>query len=159
MKRIIILISLSAVPAAACVLSACSGASGGSGGEEDGQNPVMNFIGEYACDRAVVLVEAGEGNSATVTVTWGSSAWESSEWVMSGEFDENTLTIEYRNCVRTDHVYKSDGTVELENVMYEDGGGFIVFSEGDGLSLVWEDDQEHVADGMVFTYVYEEADE
>ena len=55
--------------------------------EEDGQNPVMNFVGNYTCDRAAMLVEADGTENAKFTVTWGSSAWEHSEWTMSGKLD------------------------------------------------------------------------
>ena len=114
---------------------------------EDGQNPVMNFVGTYACDRASVFVEADGADGAKLTVRWGSSAWEHSEWTMSGKFDPETLTIEYSDCVRKDVAFAEDGSVDSETVVFENGVGTVHF-END--NLYWKDDEEHVADDMVF---------
>lgn len=121
---------------------------------DDGQNPVMNFIGNYTCDRASIFVSAeGEENGASAIVTWGSSAWENSSWTMSGTFDPETLRFEYHDCVRTDYVYSEDGEVASQEEVYTGGHGFMFFSDDDALTLTWQDDQEHMADGMVFEYV------
>lgn len=132
-------------------LSAC-----GSKTEEasdDGQNPVMNFIGNYACDRANIMIGAtDEKNGTDALVTWGSSAWENSVWMMSGTFDPETLQFEYHDCVRTDYVYNENGEVKTEEEVYTGGHGFMTFKEGDPLTLTWQDDQEHMADDMVFEY-------
>ena len=120
---------------------------------DDGQNPVMNFIGNYACDRANIMIGAtDEGNGASATVTWGSSAWENSVWTMTGTFDAETLQFEYHDCVRTDYKYKEDGDVESQEEVFTGGHGFMTFTDGDPLTLTWQEDQEHVADGMVFEY-------
>ena len=130
-------------------LTAC----GNSGeGSDDGQNPVMNFVGNYVCDRANIFFDADGEDGASAVVTWGGSASENSTWVMSGTFDAETLQFEYHDCVRTDYVYKEDGSVESETEVYVNGHGFMTFSEGDPLTLTWQDDQENVADGMVFEY-------
>ena len=119
----------------------------------DGQNPVMNFIGYYVCDRANIYIEAtDEQNGAGATVTWGSSAWENSAWTMTGTFDPETLQFEYHDCVRTDYEYDGSGEVKSQEEVYVGGHGFMTFSEGDPLTLTWQDDQENMADGMVFKY-------
>jgi ABC-type glycerol-3-phosphate transport system substrate-binding protein len=68
----------------ALTLTACDGGKtpAGSAGQEEGQNPVMNYVGTYGSDRATMLVEASEADSAKITVSWSSSAAEHSEWVM-----------------------------------------------------------------------------
>ena len=119
---------------------------------EEGQNPVMNFVGNYQADRASMLVEAEGAENAKFTVNWGSSAWENSEWVMSGKLDRETLSVTYDNCVRTDRVYGDDGSVTKETVVFENGKGRISFN-AKGNSITWEDDQEHIADGKVFSFV------
>lgn len=124
---------------------------------DDGQNPVMNFVGTYASGRASILVEADGADGAKFTVTWGSSAWEHSEWVMSGRFDPETLTVEYSDCVRTDVEFAEDGSVKSETVVYENGFGTVRFDADDG-SLRWKDDKEHMADDMVFVNTSVEAD-
>ena len=119
--------------------------------EEDGQNPIMNFIGIYGHDRATILVEATDAQDGVkCTVTWSSSAAEHSEWVMTGKFDAETLTVKYNDCVKTDYVFKEDGTVDSETVVYENGEGTLTFTED--LTLTWDDAVENIADGTVFEY-------
>ncbi len=122
--------------------------------EEDGQNPVMNFIGPYSAGRPSLLVEAEGDSGAVVTIHWGSSAWESSEWVMHGEFDPDTLTVEYRGGVRTDSVFSQDGKTETRTTQYDDGTGRFIFHEDGELSVTWIDDKEHAGDGLTFTWSF-----
>ncbi len=118
---------------------------------EDGQNPVMNVIGDYASGRASIHIDAGAGNEASAKVIWSSSAAEHSEWTMSGTFDADTHIFEYTGCTKKNVVFAEDGSVESEETVYTDGTGRMVFSE-EPLSLTWEDDKEHAADDMTFTY-------
>ena len=120
--------------------------------QEDGQNPVMNFIGVYGHDRASIMVEADGMDGAKITVTWGASAAENAEWVMSGKFDPETLTVAYTDCVKTVYVWNEQGEIDSETVEYENGEGTITFTDGEALSLTWDDAQEHIADGTVFEY-------
>lgn len=117
--------------------------------EGDTQNPTMNFVGTYAKDRCSILVEAQGQNNAKFTVMWGSSAAEHSEWTMSGKLDTETLTVDYTDCVKKDVVFKEDGTIDTETVIYENGTGTFKF---DGSTLTWTDNNENAADGMVFEY-------
>ena len=78
-------------------LAACAAKTEPSGSEaepaetpaEDGQNPVMNFVGNYACDRASILVEADGADGAKISVQWGSSAWEPA----AGASDVSTICL------------------------------------------------------------------
>ena len=121
---------------------------------EDGQNPVMNFIGNYVCDRARIEVMPEGEDMADITVSWSSSAFEHTEWSMSGVLDTETLTVSYSDCTKKDVVYDRDseeaGQTPQETIEYTDGTGTILF--GNDGTLVWNDDQEHAADGMVFEY-------
>jgi hypothetical protein len=148
MKKTVILLLLACT---VLILAACGAAGKAADVSEDGQNPVMNFIGVYQCDRASVLVEAQGKEDAKITVTWGSSYKENSEWVMSGKFYTDTLRVEYHDCERYDRVYREDGSVESETKVYYNGHGFVFF-DYDTNTLTWQDDQEHVADGMTFEY-------
>ena len=123
----------------------------GSATEEDGQNPVMNFVGEYVCDRANMVVEAEGADSAKITLTWAGSYKEQSVWVMSGKFDTDTLTVEYSNSVNSIRTYKDDGTVESEEVQYENGTGKIIF-DSEANTLTWTDDQTRMPEPMVFEF-------
>ena len=134
--------------ALAPVLSAC----GSKAEPDDGQNPVMNFVGTYICGRAAIVIGAtDEENGANATVTWSSSAAENSEWTMSGTFDPEKLQFEYHDCVRTDYVYGEDGEVSSQEEVYTGGHGFMFFTD-DPLSLTWQDDAEDAGKDMVFEY-------
>ena len=115
----------------------------------DVQNPVMDFVGVYGAGKGSILVEAEGERAAKITVTWANGAAEKSQWSMSGEFDEETLSVAYSNCTKTDLVFTDDVSDPVETVVYTDGTGRIVFA-GERYALSWEDDQEHIADGTAF---------
>lgn len=147
-KARILALMIALVMTFAMGLSAC----GKKAAPDDGQNPIMNYVGYYVCDRANVFISADGEEGASAIVTWSSSAWENSTWMMSGTFDPETLQFEYHDCVKTDYKYKDDGDVESQEEVYTGGHGFMFFKEGDPLSLTWQDDQEKVAEDMVFEY-------
>ena len=147
-KARILALMMALVMTFAMGLSAC----GKKAAPDDGQNPIMNFVGYYVCDRANVFISADGEEGASAIVTWSSSAWENSTWMMSGTFDPETLQFEYHDCVKTDYKYEDDGDVESQEEVYTGGHGFMFFKEGDPLSLTWQDDQEKVAEDMVFEY-------
>ena len=138
--------------AIALVFTGC-GSKGGNEPEESGQNPAMNFVGNYACDRANIFIEADGEDGMIATVTWGSSVSENSTWTMSGKFEAEELQMMYNDCVRTDYVYEESGDVKSQEEVYVNGHGVLKFTEGDPITLAWTDDQEHMADDMVFEYV------
>ncbi len=117
---------------------------------EDGQNPVMNFVGTYACGRCSILVECEGSDGAKFLIQWGSSAAEHSEWTMSGVLDSDTLTVSYADAVRKDIVFKENGTIDSETTVYENGTGSFTFQE-DG-TLTWNDEQENAGEDMIFEY-------
>ena len=118
--------------------------------EEDGQNPVMNFIGEYQCDRARALVECVGKEDAGITIEWGSSAWELARWSIVGTLDLDTLTVAYSGCTKEIVVYDENGEVESEETAYEDGTGTITFHD-DG-TFTWHEDQSEYGTDMVFEW-------
>lgn len=157
MKKWICLLTVLVLVFSLCACGAKDAAPAGSeeaeaAAQEDGQNPVMNFIGVYGHDRASIMVEADGTDGAKITVTWGASAAENAEWVMSGKFDPETLTVAYTDCVKTVYVWNEQGEIDSETVEYENGEGTITFTDGEALSLTWDDAQEHIADGTVFEY-------
>ncbi len=85
-------------------------------------------------------------------MTWASSAAENSEWVMSGTFDTETLTVKYDDCVKTNYVYNENGDIASEEEQYTGGSGTIQFTDSQELALTWQDDQENIAEGMTFEY-------
>ena len=99
---------------------------------EDGQNPVMNFVGKYnAGDSIEALVEAEGANGARITVTYAGSPWFRSQTVMSGVFDAETLTVVFSDATLTEYTYNSQGGVAEETVSYSDGKGRALFHPDD----------------------------
>ena len=117
----------------------------------DGQNPVMNFVGPYAAGRASMTVDATGESGASITIIWGTSAAEHSEWVIEGTFDPDTLTVEYSGAVKTNYVFNEDGTVKSQDVEYSDGTGSIVFNDSE-LSCTWFNDNEPDNGSIEFTW-------
>ena len=116
---------------------------------DDGQNPVMNFIGNYYGGRACVSVEAKGSDEAEITVVWGSSYDTKAVWTMSGTFNEATTSVFYDNAIKKMITLNEKGEVIFEEYLYTSGRGEFVFSY-DGVT--WNDLEEHIADTMVFRF-------
>ena len=156
MKKII---SILTALAFVIVLAACSGNPGDTeqvaekASADDVQNPVMNYIGNYVCDRATITILAKGDSEASVVVDWGNSYDSTTQWTMSGPFDPDALTIEYHDCEKVVYQYAENGDELDREEVFTGGHGFVKFKEGDSLSLTWQEDQEHAADDMIFTFV------
>ena len=120
-------------------------------GEEDGQNPVMNYVGRYAYERAAIEVSALDEDQAQFSIVWGNTAAEVVEWTMSGVFNPDTLTVDYSNGEKKTVTYSETGEVASEEVEYTDGTGTFTFT--DDLKLTWTDNNENIADGTEFEYI------
>ena len=119
---------------------------------DDGQNPVMNFIGNYSNGRAIMNVSAKGMNEALVTVSWSSSAFETTKWIMSGTVMQvgDKLVMQYDDCDCESFFYNEDGTMPQSVTEYTNGSGSITFVDS---QAVWADFEQGVADGQVFSYV------
>lgn len=160
MKKTVVLFATIAVLSTTIAVASCaannpgasaatSGAASSSAEVEAGQNPVMNFIGEYYGGRAVVLVEAKGDDTAQITVTWSESYDTKAVWTMSGVFNEDTTSVAYTDGVKKSVTYNDKGEITSEVEIYNGGKGEFVFSY-DGVT--WDDQKEHVADNMVFKW-------
>ena len=117
--------------------------------DPDWQNPVMNFVGEYQCDRAHASVECFGYDEAWITIDWGSSAWELTRWIIVGRLNPETLTIAYEGSSKANLVYDDSGEIKSEETLYENGTGTITFYE-DG-SFTWHEDLSENDTDMIFT--------
>lgn len=107
---------------------------------DDGQNPVMNFVGVYHMDDSTeALVEAEGRENAKITVTAAYSPWFHNQTVMSGRFDPETLTVEFSNAALTEYTYASDGSVAEETLGYSDGSGKAVFNAAGNTLTITEE--------------------
>ena len=129
------------------LLSACGGAAQAqeenndeAAGPQDGQNPVMNFVGIYSTEYSTeALVEADGADGAKIFVTWAGSPWFHNQTVMSGPFDPETLTMTFTNATLTEYTYASDATVAEEKTSYTDGKGHAVFNPADNTLTITEE--------------------
>ena len=112
-------------------------------------NPVTAYEGSYQSDRATITVKASGKSDAKITVEWASSASENTVWEMSGMFDASVLRVNYGNGVRTDYVYKDNGSVSSKKVVYKNSTGRIQFK--DTKTLVWRDENEQEQGELTFT--------
>lgn len=118
--------------------------------DPDWQNPVMNFIGEYQCDRAHAKVECFGADEAWITIEWGGSARELARWIIVGRLDTESLTIQYEGANKSDVTFDEKGEESAENV-YTDGTGTITFNN-DG-TFTWHEDQSESGTDMVFEWM------
>ncbi|MBQ8927195.1 MAG: hypothetical protein IJ055_02830 [Oscillospiraceae bacterium] len=119
-------------------------------------NPIMGFVGRYAgeypVDRASMVVEALGDNSAKVTISWGNSAWSTTEWTMSGAcvLTEDRLNVSYQDSTCRNVEYNSDGEVVSDETAYTGGSGTLIFK---GNTVEWDDDTEYADDMKLFTFI------
>ena len=121
--------------------------------EEDGQNPVMNWVGKYAAGRPWATVECFGNDAARIVIHWSGSAWEHAEWEIIGKLDLDTLTIRYTDAVKSIITYDDPDAEEPSSIEteYVDGTGTITFD--DGLSFTWHSDMaEDDAEDIVFQW-------
>ena len=116
--------------------------------DSDWQNPVMNFIGEYECDRAHALVECFGNEEAWITIEVSGSDAETAHWDIVGRLDLDTLTIEYSGVTKSIVTYDDSGEIVSQEPEYEDGTGTITFHD-DG-TFTWHEDQSENGADMVF---------
>ena len=118
---------------------------------DDGQNPVMNFIGSYSNGRASMTVSAMGKDQAVITISWGSSAFETVKWEISGTVmqDEDMVVLNYQNCTCENIIFNEDSSLYQDVTAYTNGAGTIRFG---GNMAVWNDEQVGSAEKQIFCY-------
>ena len=119
--------------------------------DPDWQNPVMNYIGNYQCDRAGATVECFGKDEAFITVHWGSSASEATRWFLVGKLDPETAVIKYDNGTKSNLTYDNEGEVTEQEDIYTDGTGTITFNADN--TFTWHDDKSETGEDMVFEFI------
>ena len=124
--------------------------------QSDGQNPMMNFIGNYTNGRAMMNVSCIGRDQAAVTITWAGSALDSATWTMSGpvQVSNEGISFSYSNCTKEVVSYAEDGTLISDTVEYQGGSGSIDFLTSDN-NAYWYDSQENASNGESFWYFNE----
>ncbi|WP_022762967.1 hypothetical protein [Butyrivibrio sp. AD3002] len=114
--------------------------------EGESQGQVQSFEGQYYAGRGNLSITGQGDDTYLIEVWWGSSASEHSEWVMHGTYNESTQTITYSDCEKHDFVLNENGEVDTDDIAYTDGSGSIKIV--DDSSIIWTDDQDHIADDL-----------
>ena len=129
------------------------------GGEEDGQNIVMNFVGNYQSDRRTMLVEAvGMNDEARVTVRWGADAWTQAEWVLTGKCVQEGDTVVMKYTDGQYAVVKTDENGSETRSDEKSGLTGTIVMKLDG-TVTWTDDQDEEIKDLLFEWVPVAADE
>ena len=123
--------------------AACGGETGDNGGSEEPASYAGTYV-ETVAGRGVITIEEFDGKY-DVVIEWPNSASEVIYWNFSGDFDENGV-LEYNDCQKLLTTYKEDGSNDTLSD-YADGTGRLRMTDE---GLLWEDDQENVAEGSVF---------
>jgi len=103
---------------------------------------------EETAGRGEMVIEQSFGGDAyMVTITWASSADESTQWTFSGEFDGRGK-MKYTNCVRTDTYYNYMTGETEEEVVWTDGKGKLQMTDE---GAEWSD--KHKENGKTVTFL------
>ena len=112
------------------------------------------FEGVWLCDRATISMY-WEEEGFKVLITWGSSAWEQSEWQYSCYYhDEDNTLVAVPFGTRTEYVYNDDGELASATEAYNDGAAVFLLDEKG--YMIWQDEKENAGDGMRFEKLPEE---
>ena len=126
---------------------ACSAAAEGTALPEEGWLADSVNGAVWQDDRASLEV-IPEGDGFKVLISWGSSAWENTEWTYSGSYDPETqaLTAVHVNC--DDVVYDDNGNESRTEVLNRDCSA--VFSLDGNEKLVIRDAADERLEGKAF---------
>lgn len=119
------------------------------GAAAEGQNPAMNIVGKYGCDKATLTVEAVDSTTTRMTVYWPTSSLTRTEWTMTGTFNPEKQTIEYSDGTKKAFTFDEKGKLKKETVDYENGTGRFKIDMA-ASEITWEDDQEKAGEGLTF---------
>ncbi len=123
-------------------------------GEESMPAEAAAYEGVWQCDRATIAMY-WEEEGFKVLITWGSSAWEHTEWEYSCLYhDGNNTVVSMPFGTRTEIVYNENGELVSSTEVYDDGEA--IFSLDEEGNLIWLDEKENAGKGMRFEKLPEE---
>lgn len=121
--------------------------------EETGRSAFEGTYHETIAGRGTIVIKKDSDTNYTVEISWAGSAAEMSDWVCHPTLQDGKLV--YDDCVQTYTIFDENGNpttneegIATPVIVYEGGKGSFSFNN-DG-NLVWDDQNEHVADGSVF---------
>lgn len=124
--------------------------------EEDGQNPVMNFIGNYQdsnSQRARLTISCVGADQALLEMEWPNSAADGVKWTFTCAFDPDTGVFTYTEGVRKPYTADENGNITYGEIEQDLNGTFTVAEDG---TIRWNPEGEDADNGCVFEFVYPE---
>ena len=120
--------------------------------DDSGQNPMMNYIGNYINGSATMNVSCIGKDEASVTITKENSS-DSFSWSMSGPVSvgDDRIIVSYDNCIKKYLEYNESGQLNCVITMYENGSGTVEFLFSDN-NAYWHDGAEGLFADSVFTF-------
>mgnify|MGYP002513930321 FL=1 len=109
----------------------------------------VNLVGTWDdrySQRATMEVRGGKNNVYRIHIHWGSTAFESEDWTMTGTFNDTTGELTYKDCTRTTITFDEEGN-ETDEVHYRNGTGKFLYNNGE---LTWQSDNDDYVDQCVF---------
>jgi len=108
-----------------------------------------DYIGDWGdsnSQRCYMSIEVVDDLSCSIQINWSSNASESTEWILTAFYNEQTGELEYDDCICFDYITLDDGEIiEAEN--YWDGTGKFYFEDG---YLHWQDNVENAGSNCLF---------
>ena len=98
--------------------------------------------------RAVMDITGGKNGVYQIHVHWGSTAFESDNWTMTGTFDEAAGVLSYKDCTCSTVTLDENGNNEKTVVKYKNGSGKFLYKNGE---LRWQADNDTDVNSCVFS--------
>lgn len=105
-----------------------------------------DYLHVWSCDRCYITVEKVK-KKYIVSVSWSSSASDSSQWTYPCTFDKKTSSLVCKSGAMRAEVSVSSSGKEKLKVVYKDGSGSFRISSG---TLRWVDDKENAGQDKYF---------
>lgn len=117
--------------------------------ENDAETKTNDFCGQYYAGKGnLSITDKGDGNYL-IEVIWQNSMAVYDQWTMNAKYDDASKTLTYSDCEKHEYTLKDNGEIDTDVTEYNDGTGSIKIV--DGSTIMWTDDQDHIADDVPMT--------
>lgn len=90
--------------------------------------PAGEYEDETSQRAMMTVMPEGEEGHYNVIVSWGSSAFETTIWEFTGDFDYKSGMLTYEDCCKYELTLNEDGE-QKEDEIYKDGKGALLYYE------------------------------
>ena len=112
------------------------------------QNILGTFADNVAGRCSIEITAAEKAGEYKIQIYWGSSAFETAYWEMTGKrMQNNSGTLLYNDAKHSILTFSSENEMS-EEVVYENGTGMITLESAN--ELRWNDETGHAADDLLF---------